>query len=180
MLPPWRSAIFMLAAAGATTTPGDITSLIKHPFTDSLPDIDTDSEGHPVTASLAERLVAVRHDAKLKQIPFAKSLGISQSALVTYERAERDPPVCAIIALCNTYDVRADWILHGIGARYRGPDQDIYEQVYLLEQKYPLPVTASPAAQLRHRILLHRYIAENGGISDAMLDTLIESRSEHD
>ena len=73
----------------------------------------------PPLPTIGARFREVRRANNLTQVDFSKSIGISQSALVSYERGEREPPAAAIAALSETYNLSADWILLGRGDQSR-------------------------------------------------------------
>jgi transcriptional regulator with XRE-family HTH domain len=118
------------------------------------------------------RLREIRRLKGLNQVDFAAKIGVSQTALVAYEKGERDPPSSALVALSREFDVRAEWILNGTGVQFRGAEAELFEQVYWLEKEHPLQGAATEAERMQYRVLLHRYLLENGTISAPMLDSL--------
>jgi transcriptional regulator with XRE-family HTH domain len=128
--------------------------------------------GKAENVSFGDRLFEIRRKTGETQTAFAAKLGISQSALVTYERGLRDPPASALAALCEHFDVRAEWILNGSGVPFRSEDADLFKQVYWLEKKHPLAGAATEEERMQYRVLLHRYLLENGSISEAMIEAL--------
>lgn len=121
---------------------------------------------------IGRRLHEVRRLKALNQIDFAAKIGVSQTALVAYEKGERDPPASALVALSSEFDVRAEWILHGTGHPFRGLEGELFKQVYWLEKEHPLLGKPTDEERLQYRLLLHRYLLENGTISTGMLDDL--------
>lgn len=121
---------------------------------------------------IGRRLNEIRRLKGLNQIEFAAKIGVSQTALVAYERGDRDPPASALVALGDEFDVRAEWILSGTGLPFRGKEADLFKEVYSLERDHPLQGSPTDEEKMQYRILLHRYLLENGTISKPMLESL--------
>jgi transcriptional regulator with XRE-family HTH domain len=121
---------------------------------------------------IGRRLHDIRRLKSMNQIDFAAKIGVSQTALVAYEKDDRDPPTSALVALSNKFDVRAEWILNGTGLPFRGEETELFKQVYWLEKENPLQGHATDDERIQYRILLHRYLIENGTISKPMLESL--------
>lgn len=64
---------------------------------------------------LSERLVLVRKMLNVNQIPFAKMLGVSQSAYANYERGIREAPVALLTKICQDYKISPTWLILGEG-----------------------------------------------------------------
>lgn len=64
---------------------------------------------------LSERLVLVRKKLNVNQIPFAKMLGVSQSAYANYERGIREVPVALLTKICQDYKISPNWLILGEG-----------------------------------------------------------------
>lgn len=62
----------------------------------------------------------LREDKDLTQSYIAKILKIDQSYYSKYEKGTRQMPIHHIIALCNYYEISADYIL-GIPYNYKRP-----------------------------------------------------------
>ena len=62
-------------------------------------------------ANLCENLVKLRTEKKLLQKDVAKAIGMSVIGYQRYEYGTRNPTSDILLALCNFYDVSADWIL---------------------------------------------------------------------
>jgi transcriptional regulator with XRE-family HTH domain len=121
---------------------------------------------------IGRRLHEIRRFKGFNQIDFAAKIGVSQTALVAYEKGDRDPPASALVALSSEFDVRAEWLLHNTGVPFRGQEADVFEQVYRLEKEHPLAGAATDEEKMQYRILLHRYLLENGTISTTMIEGL--------
>jgi transcriptional regulator with XRE-family HTH domain len=121
---------------------------------------------------IGRRLQEIRRKMSLNQLDFAAQIGVSQTALVAYERGDRDPPASALVALSHQFDVRAEWILNGTGVPFRGEEADLFKQVYWLEKEHPLQGLANDDERMQYRVLLHRYLLENGTISTTMIESL--------
>lgn len=59
----------------------------------------------------AERIRALRQDNDLSQQQIAKMLGIAQTTYSQYELEKRPMPIDYLIALCQYYNVSADYML---------------------------------------------------------------------
>lgn len=124
--------------------------------------------------SIGNRFFEVRRRAGETQSEFATKLGVSQSALVTYERNRRDPPASAMSALCQRYRVSPAWLLLGTGIPNRDDELDLFERAVRLSRDFHLKYSEAPnwEKQLALAKLFFQYLTENGEISDEMADTL--------
>ena len=132
--------------------------------------------------SIGERFREIRRGKNLKQIEFSQIVGISQSALVSYERGEREPPAAAIASLCETYDVSPDWALMGRGVPYREDQIAIFERALRLAKEYLPKFVESPTIEdeVEFTTLLCRYLIENGAISKEMVEALGSRRAANE
>lgn len=124
--------------------------------------------------SIGERFREIRRGKNLKQTEFSQAIGISQSALVSYERGEREPPAAAIASLCKTFDVSPDWALLGRGVPNRQDQVALFERSMRLAKEH-LPKhteTATIEQEIEFTKLLYRYLLENGSISREMAEAL--------
>jgi transcriptional regulator with XRE-family HTH domain len=58
-----------------------------------------------------ERIRALREDRDITQQTIADALGTSQTMYARYERGANEMPIRHLIALCEFYNVSADYIL---------------------------------------------------------------------
>lgn len=132
--------------------------------------------------SIGERFREIRRSKNLKQIDFAQAIGISQSALVTYERGERDPPAAAIVALCRTFDVNPDWALMGRGATFRADQIGLLERAVRVAKEYLAKHMEEPTIEkeIEFTTLLYHYLIENGKISMEMTEALGSRRAANE
>lgn len=66
--------------------------------------------------NICNRLTHLRKYLNFNQIPFAKELGVSQSAYANYERGVTDIPISLAVKICVEYEVSPSWLLCGDGA----------------------------------------------------------------
>lgn len=65
---------------------------------------------------LSERITTLRKDILgLSQTDFAKPLGLTQSAIVGYEKGRRSLSPATIMAICREYNVSEAWLRNGEG-----------------------------------------------------------------
>lgn len=87
--------------------------------------------------ALGDRIRAIR--GNISQTVFSEKLGITQNTLSRYERNQRLPDAQLIAALCNSFNISADWILTGRGAMHTGESTSGSEK-----STTPAPQTACP------------------------------------
>lgn len=61
------------------------------------------------------RIKEVREKANLKQIPFAESIGITQSGVSYMEKSEENVSVDILEKVSRVYNVSLDWLIKGEG-----------------------------------------------------------------
>lgn len=124
--------------------------------------------------SIGARFREIRQLNGLKQVDFAQQLGMSQSALVAYERGEREPPAAAIAALCESFDISPDWALLGRGIAQRSDQIALFERAIRLAKEYLPKHMEMPTIEkeIEFTTLLYRYLVENGTISKEMTEAL--------
>lgn len=62
----------------------------------------------------AQRIREVRQNAKLTQAEFAQTIGTTKNQISKYELNTQETPLKIVIAICNKYNIDANWLL-GIG-----------------------------------------------------------------
>lgn len=124
--------------------------------------------------TIGQRFFDVRRAKKATQIEFASKLGLSQSALVAYERGDRDPPAAAIAKICQEYRVDPTWLLSGTGIMFRDNLLQMFEQAIRLAKDFNLRYQVNPSSENEINLakLFFQYLIENGTISDDMADVL--------
>ena len=63
--------------------------------------------------TIGERFKELRVKNNLKQIDFAKKIGISQSTLSEIEKGRSNPSVDTVISTSKHFMVTTDWLLKG-------------------------------------------------------------------
>lgn len=129
--------------------------------------------------TIGQRFFEVRRAKKATQHEFAGQLGLSQSALVAYERGERDPPATAIARICQIYRVDPTWLLSGSGIPFRDTQIEMLEKAIVLAKDFVLKYETNPGrgSEIELAKLYFQYLLENGAISDDMADLLAQRRA---
>ena len=73
-----------------------------------------------------QRIRDLREDTDRTQTQIAEFLGTSQTMYARYERGANEMPIRHLIALCQYYQVSADYILGFTDVKKRLPSSDIY------------------------------------------------------
>lgn len=60
---------------------------------------------------IGKRIKELRTEKNLSQLSLAKQIGVSQKAIDYWERGVNEPKACYIVALCDCFDVSADYLL---------------------------------------------------------------------
>jgi SOS-response transcriptional repressor LexA len=95
----------------------------------------------PLSKGIGQRIEQVR--GRLTQHAFAKSVGISKSTLIRYEREDRLPDAETIARVCETYKVDFTWLITGKGEPFTPePEEEDCVQI----PKYDIGVSAGPGA----------------------------------
>jgi phage repressor protein C with HTH and peptisase S24 domain len=95
----------------------------------------------PLSKGIGQRIEQVR--GQLTQNAFAKSVGISKSTLIRYEREDRLPDAETIARVCETYKVDFTWLITGKGDPFTPePEEEDCVQI----PKYDIGVSAGPGA----------------------------------
>ena len=63
---------------------------------------------------VAGRIKELRIHLNMNQADFGKKIGVSNTAVSKWEKAERNITDQVISSICNVYDVRREWLEHGI------------------------------------------------------------------
>lgn len=65
--------------------------------------------------TLGERIKILRKKINLNQSEFGKKLGITESAVCSYENNRRIPSEQVIVSICREFNVDRDWLVDGEG-----------------------------------------------------------------
>ena len=127
--------------------------------------------------SIGARFHELRKHLGIGQIEFARTLGVSQSGLVAYEKGEREPPAIAIVAACKAHRASPEWLLLGHGAMF---EQDIFKHLddAIQATKIVLPryrARVDDEIERRMIVTLFKYLIKHGTIDDDMSDTLFRA-----
>lgn len=76
----------------------------------------------PKYLSIGWRLRGIRNEKNMKQIPFAKAIGLSQAVYSGLENGFTKPAIPILLAMEYIYGVRKEWILSGEEPMYRTLD----------------------------------------------------------
>jgi transcriptional regulator with XRE-family HTH domain len=128
--------------------------------------------------TIGQRFFEIRRKAGATQHEFAAKLGVSQSALVTYESGHRDPPASAIVEVCRHYAVRPEWVVLGTGVPYADSEIEPLKRAFAIADHW-LPQSGlkyTKADEQEFVLLVYRYLMENGNISDQMAESLATRR----
>ena len=72
-----------------------------------------------MTPIYAQRIREIRQKQSMTQTDFAKTIGTTKNQLSKYELNLQEVPTKIIIAICEKYNISADWLL-GIGESQQG------------------------------------------------------------
>lgn len=106
--------------------------------------------------TIGDRLMQVRKSQKLTQVAFAKKLGVSRAAYVSYELGERDIPTSLTLKLEENFDILATWLLTGKGPKTS--DMRDENLLYALQTAYDfisvndLRLTTDESAKIVHML----------------------------
>jgi len=73
---------------------------------------------------IGDRIKEVRIKYRMNQADFAKSLGLSQSAIANYEKGVRSPIDAVLRLICDKYNVNLIWLRTGEGEPFLQPSRD--------------------------------------------------------
>jgi transcriptional regulator with XRE-family HTH domain len=76
---------------------------------------------------VGRRIATLRQRLGLSQVAFARQVGISRNALVTYERGGRVPKSAALGRIAEAGGISVDWLLHGQVPRAPARDDPEWE-----------------------------------------------------
>jgi transcriptional regulator with XRE-family HTH domain len=89
---------------------------VKKGPSDSVPDQDS--------GGIGRRIKEIRKSIGMPQAEFAKRIGVYGSHISMIENNKRSPSKQFIIAVCSTFNISAEWLMHGVGNRYFYDNQD--------------------------------------------------------
>jgi transcriptional regulator with XRE-family HTH domain len=95
----------------------------------------------PLSKGIGQRIEQVR--GRLTQQAFAKSIGISKSSLIRYEKEDRLPDAEIIACICEGYKADLTWLITGKGDLFLPEPQ---EEECIQIPKYDIGVSAGPGA----------------------------------
>ena len=85
--------------------------IVKSPFRVNRMFVDFTQRGINMIPIYAQRIREVRQKAGLTQTEFANSIGTTKTQLSKYELNTQDTPTKIVIAVCEKYNVDANWLL---------------------------------------------------------------------
>jgi phage repressor protein C with HTH and peptisase S24 domain len=95
----------------------------------------------PLSQGIGQRIEQIR--GRLTQQVFAKSIGISKSSLIRYEKEDRLPDAEIIARVCEGYKADLTWLITGKGDPFVPEPQ---EEECIQIPKYDIGVSAGPGA----------------------------------
>ena len=125
--------------------------------------------------TIGARFFEVRRGYGLHQADVAAEIGISQAALVNYEKGARDPPATTIIAFAQAYKVSPAWLLTGEGRSDQASLDETYELSIDTAWDYLARSvdTVEKESLIKLGSALFQYLLEHGSISGAMSEKLL-------
>ena len=102
-----------------------------------------------INLELKDRIRAIRAEAKLNQTEFGERIGASQSTVAGWEIGRKEPMDVFIVAICNTFNVRQEYLLEGKGPMHSEPTQESLISNYMGQ----LLQDDSEDAELRKRFI---------------------------
>lgn len=110
-----------------------------------------------VMSDIGKRLAIVREREGFLQIPFAKELGVSQSAYKNYERGARPVPVSLIARICEDYGVSPAWLLLGEGQINSDMNGELVEAAVLAVEKFAKMNDLEPPVERKAKLIRFVY-----------------------
>lgn len=86
--------------------------------------------------SIGERIISLRSIKGISQRELAKHLNISSGNLSSYENNKIKPAADTIIAICNYFNISADWLL--LGKNYTKDSSSDEDKVILSKNEMDL------------------------------------------
>ncbi|MCI0999821.1 helix-turn-helix transcriptional regulator [Ochrobactrum sp. C6C9] len=128
-------------------------------------------------SEIGRRLAEVRQDLGFHQIPFAETLGVSQSAYKNYERGERETPTRLIIEICNRFGVSPAWILLNRGSKFQKDAGDLLEDAVIATDEFlqQRSIYFSPEKKARVVRHLYEYALEHGELGSTYTDSALSA-----
>ena len=68
--------------------------------------------------TIGSRILEIRQAASLPQKEFAQRLGVSKSAVASYEKDQQTPGSSVLMSICDYFNVEPRWLLLGEGPMY--------------------------------------------------------------
>lgn len=68
--------------------------------------------------TIGARILEIRQAASLPQKEFAEQLGVSKSAVASYEKDQQMPGAAVLMSVCEHFNVEPRWLLLGEGQTY--------------------------------------------------------------
>jgi hypothetical protein len=82
-----------------------------------------------IDAGLCDRFYEVFHDSQMGSAEFVNSIGLASYTYVNeIKKHVLEPSKSAIINACKVFNVSADWLLFGIGSKYRSGTEATLQQ----------------------------------------------------
>lgn len=115
----------------------------------------------------------------LNQVDVAAAIGVSQGALVNYEKRLREPPAAVIVAFLRAYSVNPAWLLLGEGSRDQASADDIFVRSIDIAWNYLSGngEGLDKVTLIKLSGTLFQYLMEHGEISSAMSEKLLSLSS---
>lgn len=68
--------------------------------------------------TIGARLLEIRQEVPLSQKEFAEKIGVSKSAVASYEKNSQMPGAAVLMSVCEHFNVEPRWLLLGEGPMY--------------------------------------------------------------
>lgn len=131
---------------------------------------------------IGTRLREIRSTRGLKQVELAELMGVSQSALVAYEKGSRDPPASALITLCRSQNINPAWLLLGQKTQLRGSYESLMERAVQAAKEFTERFIAKPKSddmmELAKDYFL--YLVENEDLDRDRAELLARRRASNE
>ena len=67
---------------------------------------------------MEKRIRQIRKEHDMSQVEFAKKIGRSRSAVLTWESGNAEPDAASFNSICNAFDINPEWLKTGYGDMY--------------------------------------------------------------